>query len=252
MLMYGKFQRKDLYDKQHTLTYFMKLSKKEEAVINFLHQHKISTKKHMCLRFDISHMTVVRALQKYGYFTSYNKNSAFYTLSDIPKFDKNGLWSYNSIFFSRYITLEKTIINLVNNSSSGFTVNELNKIVHTEAKNIVSRLCKHRRISKRYFGRYAVFMSADNQRMSEQEKHRRKQTKTTQPTLIQKRKECNVPENVDPLTVIKILVQMIEFPQAKEISISMSLQHQGIAITVKDVRDVIRFYGLEKKMGALR
>jgi hypothetical protein len=57
-----------------------------------------------------------------------------------------------------------------------------------------------------------------------------------------------LPENLDAITIIKVLLQMIEFPQANNASISQTLQRQGVMITAKAVRSIIEFYSLEKKM----
>ena len=86
---------------------------KEKSVVDQLREWKVATKKRLCHKLQISHMTVVRALKKFGYYTSYNKNSAFYTLHDIPEFDTHGLWALRDIYFSRYATLDETIVALL-------------------------------------------------------------------------------------------------------------------------------------------
>ena len=58
-----------------------------------------------------------------------------------------------------------------------------------------------------------------------------------------------LPEKVDAMTVIKVLVNMIEFPKANDASVSQTLQHQGMSITAKEIRSIIDFYSLQKKMG---
>jgi hypothetical protein len=63
-------------------------------------------------QFQISHMTVVRALKKFGYFASYNHNASYYVLWDVPQFDDWGLWAYRDVRFSRYRTLPATIVAL--------------------------------------------------------------------------------------------------------------------------------------------
>ena len=58
-----------------------------------------------------------------------------------------------------------------------------------------------------------------------------------------------LPEKANAMTVIKVLVNMIEFPKASDASISQALQHQGMSITAKEIRNIIDFYSLQKKMG---
>jgi predicted transcriptional regulator len=227
----------------------MNITVKENAVINILRQWKVATKKKLCQHFNISHMTVVRALKKFGYYTSYNKNSAFYTLHDIPEFDVHGIWAYNDIYFSCYGTLEQTIVALVENSDTGFTVQELNEILKAEVKNILSRLCRQKRLSRCFSGRYAIYLSSDHQRKTKQEACRKEQIeKTKDDSSVKILRKKLLPEKLDAITVIKVLVKMIEFPKASDASISQSFQRQGVSITAKDVRRVIEFYCLEKKM----
>lgn len=226
----------------------MDLTIKEKAVINLLRQWKVATKNKLCQHFNISHMTVVRALKKFGYYTSYNKNSAFYTLHDIPEFDVHGLWAYNDIYFSCYGTLEQTIVALVEKSDTGFTVGELNEILKAEVKNILSRLCGQKRLSRYFSGCYAIYLSRDHQRKTNQEACRKEQTeKTKAASSVERRRKRPLPEKLDAITVIKVLVKMIEFPKASDASVSQSLQSQGVSITAKEVRSVIEFYSLQKK-----
>ena len=49
------------------------------------------------------------------------------------------------------------------------------------------------------------------------------------------------------VVVIAALVQMIMKPDSGDASISKSIQAQGVAITANQVRQIITFYGLEKK-----
>ena len=224
------------------------LTKTEMAVIEKLQECKVSTKKELCEQLGISHMTVVRALQKIGYYTSYNKNSAFYTLHDIPDFDGNGLWAYKDIYFSQQITLKKTIVFLVDNSDTGFTAKELESLLKTNVKNLLSRLISKNRLNKCRAGRYAVYLSSGPQRKKKQEASHKKRIEKSKLESAVKRQEIGLlPDNLDPLIVIIILVQMIEFPSASVASIAQSLQRQGFSVSAKIVRSVIEFYSLEKK-----
>ena len=211
----------------------MSFTIKENAIIDLLRQSKVATKKELCQHFEVSHMTVVRALKKFGYYTSYNKNSAFYTLHDIPEFDMHGLWAYKDICFSCYATLEETIVALVEKSDAGFTAQELKRILKTEISNILSRLCRQKRLSRCYSGRYALYLSSNDQRKSKQEACRKEQIEKVEAESSTKRhREKLLPEKFDAITVIKILVKMIEFPKASEASISLSLQSQGVSMGV--------------------
>ena len=193
-------------------------------------------------------MTVVRALKKYGYYTSCNKNSVYYTLKDIPAFDANGLWSHRDIYFSRHGTLMETILSLVEQSSSGYTVHEIKKLLGTKAVKILCLLCREKRLSRYYAGHYAVYLSKDPKvklrRKSQRQRQAEKSRIATEPVPTPKKE---LPEDVDVLTVINVLIKMIELPKASVASLSRSLQYQGICTTANEIRKIINFYSLKKK-----
>ena len=65
---------------------------------------------------DYSAISIRRFLKQLGYFNSFTHNSKWYTLSSIPEFDKNGLWFYNQIGFSRHGNLNHNIVHFINKS----------------------------------------------------------------------------------------------------------------------------------------
>ena len=119
------------------------------AVIELLRERRVATMEAMRKRLDVCHMTVVRALREYGYFTSYNFNSAYYTLADVPVFNRHGLWSYEQVRFSRHGTLADTIVRAVERSSSGMTVRELESRLEVGVRNHLSRLFRAGRLGWR-------------------------------------------------------------------------------------------------------
>ena len=224
------------------------LTVKETAVIEKMRESKVTTKKKLCKQLGTSHMTVVRALKKFGYYTSYNRNASFYTLQDTPDFDENGLWTYKDIHFSTFLTLENTIVHLIEKSEAGLTAKEIEGFLKTNVKNLLSRLISKKRLNRCNQGRYAVYLSKDRKLKSKQEACRKKQHDESKAALSsEKQKIKRLPENMDALTVIGILIHMIEFPSASTASISLSLQRRGVSVNAEQVRNVIRFYALEKK-----
>ena len=90
----------------------MHLTDTEAAIVRELRRKRVATMRLLCEQFRVSHMTVVRALNKPGYYSSYNLNAAYYTLQDTPQFDEHGLWSYRNVRFSRFGSLPETIVQL--------------------------------------------------------------------------------------------------------------------------------------------
>ena len=226
----------------------MHFTNQEKAVIDCLHKWRVSTRKNLCGFIKISHMTVVRALKKHGYYTSYNKNSAYYTLKDIPTFDANGLWSHQDIHFSRHGTLVETMLSLVEQSSSGYTVHEMEKLLRTKAGNLLCLLCREKRLSRYYTGHYAVYLSTDSSVQAKQKSQRQQQVEETRiATELVPTPKKELPEDIDIMTVVNVLIKMIELPKASVASLSRSLRHQDIGTTADEIRKIIKFYSLKKK-----
>jgi hypothetical protein len=77
---------------------------REQKLVNWLWKRKTATMRQMRRQFQVSPMTVFRALKKHGYHTRYNHNAAYYTLADTPQFDDWGLRAYRNVRFSRAAT----------------------------------------------------------------------------------------------------------------------------------------------------
>jgi hypothetical protein len=103
----------------------MQLTDKQGKVVEHLRRCRVATMNEMVQSLDLSHMTVVRALKKYGYYTSFNHTAGFYTLQDTPRFDRRGLWFCADIGFSQHGNLKQTLLALIEQSEAGCTVAEL-------------------------------------------------------------------------------------------------------------------------------
>src|SRR5712672_2580783 len=64
-------------------------------------------------------LTVFRKLKQLDYLTSYSHRARYYTLRQIARFDADGLWSYDAVWFSRHGTLLATAEVWVQHSPQG-------------------------------------------------------------------------------------------------------------------------------------
>lgn len=98
--------------------------------------------------------TARRFVKEHQIMTSINKNARFYTLPDIPIFDRNGIWQYQDIFFSQYGNLKQTILHLILDSESGLTAIEVGRMVGlADNSPFMSTLKKIDTIKKEEFGK---------------------------------------------------------------------------------------------------
>jgi len=216
---------------------------REQKLINWLHQVKIATMRHLRHQFQISHMTVVRALKKFGYYASYNHNAAYYVLEDVPEFDDWGLWTYRNVGFSRHGNLPQTIIAVVEKASAGLTVRELEERLQSKVGNLVSRLVGEGRLQReRLVGRQVVYLASALEASSAQLQERRQQ--------LQEEAAWGKPElpsGCSATEVIEVLRAIILTRDDNADRLARRFHTGGRRITAGQVRRILDHYGLKKK-----
>ena len=93
-------------------------------------------------------LTVFRKLKQLDYLASYTHRGRFYTLTDIARFDDEGLWSHEAVWFSRHGTLLATVEAFVNQSSNGYYAHELADVLHAEAQEPLRHLVQQQRLGR--------------------------------------------------------------------------------------------------------
>jgi hypothetical protein len=213
----------------------MELTRTESTLVQRLRRKRIATMKALREELAVSHMTVVRALTKYGYHSSVNHNASFYTLHDIPRFDEDGLWA------------------LTKNAPAGLTVLELEQRVKTKVGNLLSRLCQQNELSRCFAGRQAVYLAADNKRQQRQQRRRAQERQESQARLSSSDTDQDAfPPHYDVVTVLEVLIQIIKTPKADAAELAKALRARGVKITAVQVQRVLNFYAIQKKRNSRR
>ena len=113
-------------------------------------------------------MTIMRKLNELSYLSSYSHRGKYYTLGTIPRFSNQGLWSYQSVYFSKYGTLKNTCCQLINTSQVGYSVKELDQILQVSVRLPVLNLFKEGKLFRAPFGGEDVYFSSNKQIMKQQ------------------------------------------------------------------------------------
>jgi hypothetical protein len=115
-----------------------KLNKgKLKEVLNLLEGIKVFTLDRLVSSLSCSIPTARLKLKQWGAYTSYNQNGRYYAMSTVPRFDNNGLWHYEDVYFSRYGNLKSTIVQLVGRSPSGLTGKEIGALVRLDPRSFL-------------------------------------------------------------------------------------------------------------------
>jgi hypothetical protein len=142
----------------------MRLATFSAAVVRqYLRRHQIADlaqlKQVLGTAVDI---TVFRKLRELDYLTSYSHRGRFYTLREIAHFDDQGLWSCQSVWFSRYGNLLSTAEEFVNQSPSGCFAEELAKVLHIEVQDALLQLVRQGRISRQQVSGLYLYTSSSS------------------------------------------------------------------------------------------
>lgn len=106
-----------------------------------------------------SRMTIFRRLKEIGYYSSYSHRGKYYTLCSTPQFDRNCLWNYAGVHFSRYGSLMETIPVIVKKSEAGYFASDLENLLHVFVHNALGKLCLSGQLVRKQIGDQYLYLS---------------------------------------------------------------------------------------------
>ena len=134
----------------------------QDAVQSFLQSRKIATLVELKKALGSSStMTVFRKLKLLGYQTSYSHRGKYYSLAGTPRFDQQGLWNYDGVWFSRHGNLLSTSQRFVDAAVAGLTATELQHMLHVEVKEPLLQLYRQKRIERKKIEDLYVYLARD-------------------------------------------------------------------------------------------
>jgi hypothetical protein len=223
----------------------MNLTSRESEVVQLLRQRQVAAHAELVQQLKVSGKTVQRALRKAGAYISLNANSAYVTLKGTPRFDGRGLWGYQELRFSRHGDLPHTIQTLIEQSTQGCTLEELQHWLGTRVHNHLSLLLRRGKIRRFSLGRHAVYTSADPAQQQRQQAARQPSASTAHGELLAS-EAPPLPPGMQPMELIRLLLQMLHQPAASPAALAKSLRAQGLKIHAAQIREVITLYALKK------
>jgi len=108
-----------------------------------------------------SRMTVFRKLKQLPYMSSYSHCGQFYTLDTLANYDKNGIWNFNKIYFSKHGTLKKSVLENIEKSLTGLNSRELMELLHVPVYNTVLDLYNNHKIDRKQIGNDYIYLSVN-------------------------------------------------------------------------------------------
>jgi hypothetical protein len=202
-----------------------------------LQKKKVFTFDELLSALNCSTRSVRSLLKQWQSFTSYNQNGRYYTLPDIPHFDKNGLWRFGEIHFSKHGNLKKTVIELVNQSHCGLSGQQLGDLLGLSPGSFLHHFRDTPGMRREKQGGVYVYFSADEHKYKDQSQRR---VSSLEMAFI---------TEADAIAILVALIkthaitaeQIMALPQVKARRLSSAaienfLQHHGLLKKTLDTR----------------
>jgi hypothetical protein len=206
---------------------------KSNSLKEMFKKSKVLTLNYVSKARNCSIRTVQRQFAELAVLRSYNKNSQYYTLSEIPKFNAHGIWRYQNIFFSKYGDLRQTVKHAILASDDGLSGNEIGDIVNLLPRSFMHHFSQMEDIFREKHGGVYIYFSND-------------------PTIYArqqfKRVRASDVKRISDAIAIKILVVYIRYPELSEEELSSILRReQDLDISSSMITNLLSFHGLLKK-----
>jgi hypothetical protein len=145
-----------------------------QTVRTYLQRHKIADLQALKHALGTSaDLTVFRKLKRLGYLSSYTHRGRFYTLRTIARFDEDGLWSHEAVWFSRHGTLMATLEAWIPRSPQGWFADELADRLHVDVHDPLHDLVRQGRGRRAEIAGRFLYIAAEAQRSKDQIRARR-------------------------------------------------------------------------------
>lgn len=206
---------------------------KLNSLKKLFNKFKVLTLSQVSKTHGCSIRTAQRQFAELAVLRSYNKNSRYYTLPEIPKFNVHGIWSYRDIFFSKYGDLRQTVKHMILASEDGLSGNEIGDIVNLLPRSFMHHFRDVEGVFReKHGGVYIYFSNAP----------------TIYARQIIKRVQADDVKRISDAIAIKILVVYIKHPELSEEKLSSILRReQNVEISPSMITNLLSFHGLLKK-----
>lgn len=210
------------------------MKKTEDRVIDkalkVMRRRKVVTVSDTADLLQASLRTARRVLSQCNAHRSYNENGRYYVLSEVARFDEDGLWHYRKIGFSKYGNLTQTLLGLIHNSSAGLGAAELGGLLGMRPHGFLSLFREHPALRReKYQGRF-VYFSADEARYAGQSTLRQNSVR-----------RAELPGDAE---AVAILVAAIKHPGFSAGQLCRQLETRAVASTPQRIENLFAHHNL--------
>ncbi len=180
--------------------------------------------------------TVQRRLKQWRCYNSYNHNGGYYALPEVVKFDGNGIWRYDGIFFSKFGNLKQTVAGVIGVSHAGLSARELSDLLGLNAHSFLSQFANANVMRREKIGPHYVYLSFDSIRAQAQQQNRLADGKLGRGN-----------SRLSHAAVVTVLVTLLKKPDVDVDQLTASLRMNGLWGMPKLVAELLQDHDLALK-----
>lgn len=204
------------------------------SVFRFLENVKVFTVQQLVSSLSCSVPTARLKLKQWKAYTSYNHNGRYYALPKVPRFDKNGLWCYEDVCFSKHGNLKRTIVYLIDSSPSGLTGKEIGSLVRLDPRSFLHHFRAVGGIQREKIEGVYVYFSENPDRYEKQLKSRSQVARSGEELL----------SDSDAVVILSALIKHHDISVEDIMGLPEIRMHK---ISSSVIRDFLDRHGLLKK-----
>lgn len=186
---------------------------------------------------DYAAITVRRLLRQVGYCRSYTHNGKWYTLRTTPTFNRQGLWHYKDVGFSRYGSLTATIAHLLAHSPTGLSARQLAQALEHPCHAVLTQMHRQQQVDRLLLGGEFRYLSRDA------EVNRRQRERVSVPV------PPNPARELSTAAALQVFVAYIQQPQwsFEQLAAHLHQPHQ-LPVTAGQIEALFQAHGLKKTL----
>jgi hypothetical protein len=205
----------------------------EEKARRVFRRRKVLTLEEVAGLIGGSIHTARRRLKAWGVHTSYNQNGRYYVLPEVPEFDRDGLWRWRKVFFSRHGNLKQTVVELIGRSEAGLDAGEIGSLLGLDPRSFLSAFADHPGIQReKRHGRFVYYSAESSVRSAQQQRRGARSAPGRPPT---------------PHEAIAILLEKIKHPDLGSEALARRLRKQKLCLEPEAIERFFVQHGLALK-----
>lgn len=214
-----------------------KLHQPQQRLTELFGQRKCWTISELCETLGYAAISIKRFLKQIGYYSSFTHNSKWYTLRSVPDFNKDGLWFYDGIGFSRHGNLKQTILHLIDQSRQGLSARQLAEKLSVAGYAVLNHMYKAGVIDRLKTRKGFIYLSGDASK-------KERQLSRLQSLIAEGQK----PKVLSAQAAVYVLAEFIQHPQASFAELCRAVAKKQVIATPEMIAQLFKEHHIKKTL----